>query len=35
VRGVIPRTQVERQLGTLIDIAPIAGSFSEVERALL
>ena len=35
VRGVISRTQVERQLGTLIDIAPIAGSFSEVERALL
>jgi len=35
VRGVISRTQVERQLGTLIDIAPIAGNFSEVERALL
>jgi len=35
VRGVISRTQVERQLGTLIDIAPIAGSFSEMERALL
>jgi len=35
VRGVISRTQVERQLGTLIDITPIAGNFSEVERALL
>ena len=35
VRGVISRTQVERQLGQLIDIAEIASSFSEVERALL
>jgi len=35
VRGVISRTQVERQLGALIDIAEIASSFSEVERALL
>lgn len=35
VRGVISRTQVERQLGELIDIAEIASSFSEVERALL
>ena len=35
VRGVISRTQVERQLGSLIDIAPIASNFSEVEQALL
>jgi len=35
VRGVISRTQVERQLGQLIDITEIASSFSEVERALL
>ena len=35
VRGIISRTQVERQLGQLIDITEIASSFSEVERALL
>ncbi len=35
VRGVISRTQVERQLGQLIDITEIASNFSEVERALL
>jgi len=35
VRGVISRTQVERQLGQLIDITPIASNFSEVEQALL
>lgn len=34
VRGVISRTQVERQLGQRIDIAPIAGDFAEMERAL-
>jgi CBS-domain-containing membrane protein len=34
VRGVISRSQVERQLGTAIDITPIASSFSEIERAL-
>lgn len=34
VRGVISRTQVERQLSRLLEIAPIAGNFSEVERAL-
>jgi CBS-domain-containing membrane protein len=34
VRGVISRSQVERQLGTAIDITPIANSFSEIERAL-
>ena len=35
VRGVISRTQVERQLGELIDVTPVASNFSEVERALL
>jgi CBS domain-containing protein len=34
VRGVVSRSQIERQLGTPIDIAPIANSFSEIERAL-
>ena len=34
VRGVISRAQVERQLGAPIDIAQIASSFSEIERAL-
>lgn len=35
VRGVISRAQIERQLGTALDIAPIASSFSEIERALI
>jgi CBS domain containing-hemolysin-like protein len=35
VRGVISRAQIERQLGTTIEITPIAGSFSEIERALV
>jgi len=35
VRGVISRSQIERQLGATIDITPIANSFSEIERALL
>ncbi len=35
VRGVISRAQIERQLGTTIDITPIAKSFSEIERALI
>lgn len=35
VRGVISRSQIERQLGTAIDISPIASSFSEIERALV
>ena len=35
VRGVISRSQIERQLGTAIDLAPIANSFSEIERALV
>ncbi|HEX7439210.1 MAG TPA: CBS domain-containing protein [Caldimonas sp.] len=34
VRGVISRSQIERQLGTALDIAPIASSFAEIERAL-
>jgi CBS-domain-containing membrane protein len=34
VRGVISRSQIERQLGTAIDITPIASSFSEIGRAL-
>ena len=35
VRGVISRAQIERQLGVALDIAPIASSFSEIERALV
>ena len=34
VRGVISRSQIERQLGVAIDLAPIASSFAEIERAL-
>ncbi len=34
VRGVISRAQIERQLGTVIDITPIASSFVDIERAL-
>jgi len=35
VRGVISRSQVERQLGASLDITPIASSFSEIEQALI
>lgn len=35
LRGVISRSQVERQLGVAIEITPIASSFSEIERALV
>ncbi len=35
VRGVVSRAQIERQLGTSIDITPIASSFAEIERALV
>lgn len=35
VRGVISRAQIERQLGRPLDIAEIARSFSEIERALV
>jgi CBS domain-containing protein len=34
VRGVFSRSQIERQLGHAIDMAPVARSFSEIERAL-
>jgi CBS domain-containing protein len=34
VRGVISRSQIERQTGVSISISPIAQSFSEIERAL-
>jgi len=34
VRGVISRTQIERQLGEAIDVMPVANTFSEIERAL-
>jgi len=35
LRGVISRSQIERQLGSAIDMAPIASNFSELERALV
>jgi CBS domain-containing protein len=35
VRGVISRSQIERQIGRAIAITPIANSFSEIERALI
>jgi len=35
VRGVISRAQIERQLGTTIEITPIANSFSEIERVMV
>jgi len=35
VRGVVSRAQIERQLGTTLDITEIASNFSEVERALV
>ncbi len=34
IRGVISRSQIERQLGRPIDVTPIASSFAEIERAL-
>ena len=34
VRGVISRSQIERQLGRAIDFTPIATTFAEIERAL-
>ena len=34
MRGVISRSQVERQLGALIDATPVASTFSEIEQAL-
>ncbi|MEY4750463.1 MAG: hypothetical protein RIQ60_2677 [Pseudomonadota bacterium] len=35
VRGVISRSQIERQLGTRIDSVPVADSFADIERALV
>ena len=35
VRGVISRTQIERQLGHVLDFNEIASSFAEIERVLL
>ncbi|MDE2145212.1 MAG: CBS domain-containing protein [Burkholderiales bacterium] len=34
VRGLVSRTQIERQLGEPIELTPIASSFSEIEQAL-
>ena len=34
IRGVISRSQIERQLGSPIVVTQIANSFSEIERAL-
>lgn len=34
VRGVVSRSQIERQTGTAIVITPIATTFAEIERAL-
>lgn len=35
VRGILSRAQIERQSGKVINITPIAHSFSEIERALV
>jgi len=35
VRGIVSRAQVERQLGTPIELTEIAESFAEIERALV
>ncbi len=35
LRGVVSRSQIERQLGSVIEMTPIASSFSEIERALI
>ena len=34
VRGVVSRAQIERQLGAPVEVAQIASSFAEIERAL-
>ena len=34
IRGLISRSQIERQLGETIELTPIASSFSEIEQAL-
>ncbi|MDQ2780858.1 MAG: CBS domain-containing protein [Pseudomonadota bacterium] len=35
VRGVVSRSQIARQLGMPVEITPIAGTFSEINRALV
>jgi CBS domain-containing protein len=35
VRGIVSRSQIERQLGSAIAITPVASTFSEIERALV
>jgi len=35
IRGLISKSQVERQLGTPIELTEIASNFSEIEKALL
>lgn len=35
VRGIVSRAQIERQLGTPIELTEIAESFAEIERALM
>ena len=35
VRGVISRSQIERQLGHPVEVTPIATTFAEIERALV
>lgn len=35
VRGVVSRSQIARQLGIPVEITPIAGTFSEIKRALV
>ena len=35
VRGVISRSQIERQLGRPVEVTPIATTFAEIERALV
>jgi signal-transduction protein with cAMP-binding, CBS, and nucleotidyltransferase domain len=35
VRGVVSRTQIERQLGRAIELSEIASSFADIERALV
>ena len=35
IRGVISRSQIERQLGRTIEVTPIATTFAEIERALV
>lgn len=34
IRGVVSRSQIERQLGISIEITPVASSFADIERVL-